>query len=245
MPRLSRNEPQQKFTEEDIFKIVDDLFKEIETTNDLWELDKVLTSEMFLHDLITSNTIEKINSLSREWSNKRWGLCSKKKLMLGPVDVFNRLYEDYKEDRYGYSYSHKSYHTQFTEHLNSLGLDSQECFVSYEFGYSGNPEYNRYYWDGFFRMGFDVWDHQEENPQSGFAIFTFQMGEYGEHQIKEFIRSDYPKLDKQIEKDYRPSDQCIFQLHLGEGTFYSHKTARPYKDLIDYCTEGGFALRLD
>lgn len=242
----SGNEPHQKFTEEDMLKIVDDLFKEIETTDDLWEVDKVFSSEIFSLFPITSKTIEKVNSLLREWSNKRWGLCSKKKLMLGPVDVFNRLYEDYKgEDRYGYSYGHKSYHTQFSEHLQSLGIDSQECFVSYEFGYNGNVDDDRNYWDGIFRMGFDVWDHQEENPQSGFAIFTFQMGEYRGHQIEEFIRSDYPRLDKYIEKDYRPSDQSIFQLHLGEGTFYSHKTVRPYKNLIDYCTEGGFALRLD
>lgn len=149
----------------------------------------------------------------------------------------------------------------FEKWIEQKGYESQEVFLSYCLGGGINDVYENeenFKFDlnnidtsindivtkikstevykndrGYFKMGFDVMANDgEDNP--GFALFAFY--DYSSNNIKETNELD----------GLRPeSDDVAVVFKPNTNLFYSYKPGQPYKDMVDLCTDGGYALRLD
>jgi len=239
--------PILKRSKEEMEQIVKDMFAQCEKTDDLWELDKIV-SRFFIDDYSPSyyneGLYDTILQGYRDWVSKRW---SKRKILFDGENLFSMLYE-----------GKDSYVNRFIDKIKEEGFESQECYVSYEFGFNPRYEEEGSYpstsSDGRFIMAFDVFDYEEGEDEEefgrprvhpyvgpGFAAFSFAIDKWGrKHEFSGKVITDPKELGMLSERD-----EINYEILMGHGTFYSHKPNHPYATNVDVYSDCGMILRLD
>ena len=201
----------------------------LDATKDLWDVD-VMGSQIE-NDLGNLRNLGKVYDMYHfemvpAWIRKHWG----KDMTFKKENLFDFLY--------------KKWEPKFKQFLKDRGLDSQECFVSYEVGSNADEPTDNYY-TGYFKMGFDVWEEaaDKKDAKSGWALFTFTENSYFRPDDIKVIEGN--DADSRRNSYLRDRSEISAVIGLGQGTFYTFKTEAPYKGLHDYFGDGGYILRLD
>jgi len=196
-------------------------------TNDLWEIDKIGSELEGMGEWAPGGSVtsEDYTKFHREtipaWIKKHWMVD----MEFDEQDLKKLLYDDYIP--------------KFEEHIEELGYKSQEVFVSYEVGSTGDEseDYTDYSEQGLFKIGFDIFKESEEESESGWIVFQFHIANSGGINIKDTI--EHKSGDT---RPYRVND-VTSTMKIGEGTFNTFKIESPYNNLADYFGDGGYILR--